>query len=217
MNPVKALQARSGWTPSCQMVSQKPAPQGYELFKVPVSSGKQGWLVFTYDKDIPVGYFISGHECQKLNGIVIDARICGDTVMRVEKLDDKYLVADIFLYNSNCVFACSSFKQRYDWSANLVKTFCGPQIVHKSDYDFKCVYHEVYTDTEGFREEIGEVVRVKQLSTPDCYEVVEGGYLSVPSMALSAHLRTLGEEFSLRCSKGEDDFWIILENIPCVK
>jgi hypothetical protein len=70
------------------MVSEKPAPQEPNLFKVPVSSGKQGWLIFTYETNIPVCYFFNGREYEKILGFVINEKICGDTILRVEKINN---------------------------------------------------------------------------------------------------------------------------------
>lgn len=162
---------------------------------------------------------MTGRECQRLNGIVVDERICGDTIFKVEKLDSKFLVSDIFIYNSNCVFMGSSFQQRYEWTKDLLRLFiASPEIVHKSNHKFTEISHcEVYTDTEGFRQEVGESVRIRKTAIPDCYEVTDGGYLSVPTLEMSTYLKSLGEEFVLRCSKGDEDFWTVLENNPCVK
>jgi len=48
------------------------------------------------------------------------------------------VVADIFMYNSNCVYACSTFEQRYEWLKDLMKTFMyhvpgTVRLIHKSD------------------------------------------------------------------------------------
>jgi len=62
-----------------------------------------------------VCYWISTQECKQVPCIA-DERICGDTFLRVEKVDDlNYIVSDIWMYNSNCVYACSTFEQRYNW------------------------------------------------------------------------------------------------------
>ena len=176
----------------------------------------------------PVCYWINSQESKKLPCIV-DERICGDTVLRVEKLSElEYVVADIWMYNSNCVFVCSTFEQRYNWLKTFLNEFTSYidgqtiELIHKSDLE-KGYYlkgYEEYPNEPGkygyFIEkgEDGERVDVIKLSTPDCYEIVGKGYLYVPDIKTSVYLRSKGESFTCRCVLHEEDFWRVLENIP---
>ena len=148
-----------------------------------------------------------------------DFRICNDTLLRVEKLNkNEFVVADIWLYNSNCIFACSTFQQRYDWLKEWLDMFVYHfpgmiKLIHKSDLIKPQVRgYETYTDDIGtkgyYRDDDGtQIVTIKKLSLPDCYEVEDGGYLRVPSLQLSKELRLLGDTFKLRCVKEEDGSW----------
>ena len=182
----------------------------------------------TYANNIPVCYWINTHECKKLT-VLADERICGDTVLRVEKLSElEYVVADIWMYNSNCVFVCSTFEQRYNWLKTFLNEFTSYidgqtiELIHKSDLE-KGYYlkgYEEYPNEPGkygyFIEkgEDGERLDVIKLSTPDCYEIVGKGYLYVPDLKTSVYLRSKGESFTCRCVLHEEDFWRVLENIP---
>jgi len=226
MSLVNQLQARYEWTPNYRLVFRKPVPTGLETVRVPQSTGIPGWLVFTYNNDIPVCFWITAHECRKIP-CIIDERICGDTFLKVEKIGPlDFLVADIWMYNSNCVFACSTFQQRYDWLATLLETCTShvrgtAKLIHKSNFKFDTIrgYEEYSNETIGksgyfIEKDNSEIVKVVQLSIPDCYEVSRGGYLKVPDLKTSFYLRSKGKEFECSCIRNEDDSWSVAENIP---
>jgi hypothetical protein len=181
--------------------------------------------VFTYENSIPVCVWITAQECRKLPCIV-DERICGDTFLKVEKLGDlDFAVSDIWMYNGNCVFACSTFQQRYEWLQKLLKTFTScidgvtVDLIHKSELDFtelKIRGNEIYTDEIGkhgfFEEDDGSrVMSVKKLAFPDCYEVEGGGHLKVPDLKTSQYLRQKGTHFKCKCVPHEDGSWVLIE------
>ena len=156
---------------------------------------------------------------------IVDERLCGDTFLRAEKISNfEFVIADIFMYNSNCVYACSTFEQRYVWLKQLMGRFMNhipgtARFIHKSDLTTqKLKGYEVHLDDVGkpgyFLEEDTNLVDVLKLPLPDCYEVVSGGYLRVPDLKTSEYLRSKGQKFRCRCSKNEDGSWTVLENIP---
>jgi hypothetical protein len=165
------------------------------------------------------------HECRKVQCIA-DERLFGDTFFRAEKLSNfEFVVADIFIYNSNCVYACSTFEQRYEWLKELMGKFIShipgtARLIHKSDLNpkQKLKGYEVHIDDVGkpgyFVEEDTNSVEVVKLSLPDCYEVSSGGYLRVPDLKTSEYLRSKGQKFKCRCSRNDDGSWTVLENIP---
>lgn len=163
--------------------------------------------------------WITSQECYLLP-FSCDERICNDTLLRVEKINSKtYVVSDIWLYNSNCIFSCSTFEQRYDWLKEWLTTFVYNipdvtiQLMHKSDLkNVRFRGYELYTDDIGsrgyFKEDVGSrLVTVKKMIHPDCYEVEDGNYLRVPTLQLSRELRMLGDSFTLRCIQEEDGSW----------
>lgn len=173
-------------------------------------------------------YWITSQECEQLPCIV-DERICGDTVLRVERLSDlEYVVADIWMYNSNCVYVCSTFQQRYEWLKKFLTKFTTYidgltiELIHKSDLEpgyFLKGYeeHPEEPGRNGYfidKADDGEIVTAVKLGLPDCYEIVGKGYLYVPDLKTSVYLRSKGETFKCKCFLYEEDFWQLIENIP---
>lgn len=189
------------------------------MFSVPQTTGQSGWLVLTYEKSMPVCFWATSRECTPIP-CCVDERLCGDTFIRCEKIRNDYIVSDIFIYNSNCVFACSTFEQRYEWLKELLRFFGDipgfPRLVHKSKLEkhHKIRGQEMYLDEIGssgyYVEDAGDMVKIKKHTIPDCY-IVEDSYLRVPDLKTSQYLRTLGEEFTLRCSKNDDGSWSLVQ------
>jgi hypothetical protein len=131
------------------------------------------------------------------------------------------------MYNSNCVFACSTFKQRYEWLSKLLSRFTTYiegvtiDLIHKSDLgDIPIRGYEEHTEETigkpGYFVEKDNTERftITRLSIPDCYEIIGKGYLRVPDMKTSVYLRSKGDSFECRCVKYDDKFWDVAENIP---
>lgn len=159
--------------------------------------------------------------------LIVDERVCGDTFIRVERLDaTSFVVADIWMYNSNCIFACSTFKQRYDWIAEWIPRFINHdsyndssiKLIHKSKINpknMKIKGYEVYCDeiaTTGYFEDIAssagaELVKFTRTAIPDCYETEDKEYLRVPDIKTSTLLRSKGQSFEYKCVYNEDGSW----------
>jgi hypothetical protein len=162
---------------------------------------------------------------------IVDERLCGDTFLKVEKIGKlDFVVSDIWMYNSNCVFACSTFKQRYDWLYQLLKRFTSYvegvtiDLIHKEDLgDIQLKgYEEHPLDVIGkpgyfVNKDDSELVDIISLSMPDCYEVKDKGFLRVPDLKTSQFLRSKGPSFRCRCTKFDDEFWDVAEKIPEVE
>lgn len=230
MNLASQLQLQYEWTSNYRLVFKKPVPQGLKTFRVPQSTGHPGWIVLTYEDVTPVCLWITGNEAKKIP-FICDERICGDTFLKVEQLDSQtFLVSDIWMYNSNCVFACSTFEQRYNWLKELLKTFTSHvdgvtiKLLHKSDYTGPIKgYEEHPADMPGKPgyymedESKSETLNVIRMNIPDCYEIPGKGYLRVPDIKTSIFLRSKGETFVCKCSRYDEEFWDVTENIPEVK
>lgn len=217
MNLENRLQTQYAWTSSFRTVYKKPAPQG---FKVPQTSGISGWIVLSYEKNVPVCTWISRQETVQLS-TVFDERFFGDTIFRVEKLNDVYIVSDVLFYNSNYIFATTTFKQRYEWLEKILNKFHShieglAKFVHKSNLP-KCSLkgYEIYNNIEGsfgfFVEQDKKLI--KKSDIPDVY-LIEDSYLRVPNLKTSVYLRSLGDEFELKCAQESDGSWSVQENIP---
>ena len=227
MSLEQQLQRRYEWTPNYRLVYKKPVPQGLRMFRVPQTTGVPGWIVLTYDKKVPVCLWITGGTCRKMPCIA-DERLCGDTFLKVERIGElDFVVSDIWMYNSNCVFACSTFRQRYEWLAKLLRTFTSCiegltiDLIHKSDLgDIPLKGYEDHNDEiigrPGFfvEKDDSELLTITRMNTPDCYEVESRGFLRVPNLKTSLYLRSRGEKFKCRCVKFDEEFWDVTENIP---
>ena len=188
---------------------------------MPQSHGIPGWIVLTYDETTPVCLFVTNRHAERLP-LIADERICGDTFFRVERLSKyEFLVADIWVYNSNCVFACSTFAQRYEWLKELLETFTyhvkgTVHLQHKSTYLETPKGYEAYTDeigAVGTYVEDGILCTVKRLPIPDCYDI-DGKYVRVPDLKTSVYLRSKGDIFTCKCTPHDDESWDVAENIP---
>ena len=159
---------------------------------------------------------------------IADERLFGDTIFRAERISQyEFVISDIFIYNSNCIFACSTFEQRYVWLSDLLKKFAHTstgiaQFIHKSNLDPKQKIrgYEDHTDKQGatgFFVELEDqtIFEITKLPIPDCYKVGDG-YLKVPDLKTSVYLRSKGDKFKCKCRKNEDGSWTLLENIPSI-
>jgi len=216
MNLVNRLQTLYGWTPSSRLVSRKPAPQEPN-FRVPQTTGIAGWIVLTYDNNVPVCLWITTRESCVLQ-VCLDERLFGDTIFRAEKVRNTYVISDVFAYNSTNIFVSTTFKQRYEWSRDLLKRFYRPglaELVHKADLiNPKIRGYEVYDLKEGTKgsfEELAETIVRTEI--PDVYTVKgKQGYVLVPDLKTSVFLRSLGPEFQLNCVEKDGAWSIIIPN-----
>ena len=228
MSLASRLQTLYDWTPSFRQVYKKPVPTELKTFRVPQTKGINGWLIFTYDNHVPTCLWLSSTESKKLPCIV-DERICGDTFLRVEKIGPlEFVVADIWMYNSNCVFATSTFEQRYNWLKKFLNTFTSHisgmvKLIHKSDIPVSNIRgyeeHPNEVGKPGYFVECdgSEMVHFAKMSLPDCYESVPfTGYLKVPDISSAFFLRSKGEEFDCKCVKTGES-WALVENIPMIE
>jgi hypothetical protein len=203
------------------MVSKKHALKEPNI-RVPQTIGISGWIVLYYEKNIPMCVWVTSKETKPLQ-ICIDERLCGDTIFSVEMISKtQYVIRDIFVYNSCCIFNVTTFKQRYEWSRQLCQKFIRSgliTLIHKSELpsDIKIKGYEEYDNKKGsIGHYIEDTQTILKTEIPDVY-IVEGkeGYVLVPDLKTSKYLRSLGNEFKLACIE-KDGNWLI-KDIPEVK
>lgn len=222
MNLVNRLQTHYGWTSSYRLVSKKPVPPGLETFQVPQTTGILGWIVLSHENNIPVCTWITARECYTIP-VCLDERLFSDTIFRAEKLGNTFILSDVWIYNGTCVFALTSFKQRYDWIQQMLARFHKTakglvRMMHKSEVtDMKLRGYEVYTHEEGahgcFIEQ--DLVTVLKTDLPDVFTVQNReGYLRIPNLATSQYMRSKVFPCSMKCIIRDDGSWDIAENIP---
>jgi hypothetical protein len=201
----------------------------HNSFVVPQTSGTPGWIVLTHDKNkIPVCMWITSRESLCIP-CCVDERICCDTIFRAEKIGPlSFVIADIWLYNSNCVAACSTFEQRYTWTRNLLSMFHTPiegtaKFIHKADLpkNTQLRGEEYYTSIVGShgtyvdQPVLGEEITILKTEIQDVYRIQnKDGYIRVPDLKTSVYLRSKGSQFIMRCIAHDSESWTIVENIP---
>ncbi len=163
--------------------------------------------------------WITSQECYSVP-CSVDERVCNDTFLRVERISKhEFVVADMWMYNSNCIFACSNFQQRYEWLKLWLKLFVFEtpatiKLLHKSEYKGAIRGYETYLEDIGksgfFEEGVGQKVTIVKLSIPDCYEIKGGGYLRVPDLKTSQMLRQKGAVFEAICQDNGDGSWSLV-------
>lgn len=228
MSLASRLQTLYDWTPNYRLVFRKPVPPELKTFRVPQTKGTSGWLILTYEKDVPTCLWVTNTESKKLP-CVVDERICGDTFFRAEKIGPlDFVISDIWMYNSNCIFATSTFEQRYNWLKTFLPTFTSHvsgtvRFIHKSDTVGMPIKgyeeHPLEVAKQGYFVECdgSELIHFVKMNLPDCYESVPfTGFLKVPDIATSFYLRSKGDEFDCKCTK-LGDAWSVAENIPMIE
>lgn len=199
--------------------------------RVPQTTGYLGWIVFTYENEKPVCLWITNERSEKIM-CSFDERIAGDTIIRAEKVSPlTFVVGDIWVYNSNCVFMCSTFSQRYEWLKTFLPSFIGhvegvtAKFIHKSESSqYKIRGYEDHPNEigkTGFysdKEDDSQRMQITRMNMPDCYEVGNTeGYLKVPDIKTSKYLRSKGQSFFCNCIKNDEDSWTLVENIPVLE
>ena len=188
MSLVNRLRTHYGWTCNFQLESKKPAHQGHN----------SGWIVLSHENNQPRCSWISKTECTQLP-IVLDERLFGDTIFKVERTSSNtYNILDVWMYNSSCIYAGTTFKQRSEWLDLVLKMFHNPIL------------------TKLTHSKPNKVIILKT-AIPDVYSIKgEEGYVQIPDLKTSKFMRSKGSEFKLNCEK-QGEYWIIQENIPDLK
>jgi len=228
MNLANRLQTLYDWTPNFRLVFKKPVPQGLKTFQVPQTNGVSGWLILTYENKVPTCLWVTNTDCKRV-ACIVDERICGDTFFRAEKISPfEFVISDIWIYNSNCVFAASTFEQRYKWLKTFLPMFTSHipgtiKFIHKSDItETNIKGHEEHPLDMGktgyfVERDNSKMVHFLKMSLPDCYESVPfSGFLKVPDIKTSFFLRSKGDDFDCKCIK-VGEFWKVVENIPIIE
>jgi hypothetical protein len=94
------------------------------------------------------------------------------------------------------------------------------KLLHRSEIEDRPVRgYEEHPEEAGkngyyVEKDKSESFTITKLAIPDCYEIVGKGYLRVPDLKTSVYLRSKGDTFTCRCSKYDDEYWDVQENIP---
>lgn len=103
-----------------------------EKHRVPQLNGLPGWLLLTQRPSSNEFVAISidekgGH--QEEIGLVMDERICCDTVFRTTRLSkDVFVINDLWAMNGTVVHLLANWKQRQEWITELLRLFHQPDL-----------------------------------------------------------------------------------------
>lgn len=100
-------------------------------FQVPQLSGTPGWIYLTHDKEGNAhAYFTDAKDRTDQLALVMDERVCCDTIFRVVRLAAKiYVVYDLFVLNGVKIHETLSFQQRQERISEILELFHQPDLV----------------------------------------------------------------------------------------
>jgi hypothetical protein len=100
--------------------------------QVPQISGNPGWIFLTHDQDgsAHASFMDSKGERPEKLALVMDERVCCDTIFRAVRLAPKqYVVYDLLVLNGSRVHDVLTFSQRQQRIAELLELFHHPDLV----------------------------------------------------------------------------------------
>jgi hypothetical protein len=101
-------------------------------FQVPQLSGVPGWIYLTHDKEGNAHAYFTDAKGERTDelALVMDERVCCDTIFRVVRLAPKiYVVYDLFVLNGVKVHETLSFQQRQERIETILELFHQPDLV----------------------------------------------------------------------------------------
>lgn len=109
---------------------RKGQPTSQTCKVVPQFNGLPGWLLLSHDDEgIPRAVWTDGKTEEKLK-IVMDERLCFDTIFRCVRLGPKQIVVcDVWTVNGELVHAVLGYEKRQDLIVRLLAEFHQPDLV----------------------------------------------------------------------------------------
>jgi hypothetical protein len=105
------------------------SPTAQQSLKVPQLSGLPGWLLLTRrpsSEAVALSIDDKGGHQEELT-IVMDERMCSDTIFRTIRLSkDVFVVCDVWAINGTIVHPLANWSQRQEWIAESLKLFHHP-------------------------------------------------------------------------------------------
>lgn len=112
------------WTPSVK----KGQPTSKTYYKIPQFNGTPGWILLSHNDDGQAeAVFVDTQDRVTTLPMVIDERMCCDTVLRATRLSPSvYVIPDIWVLNGKKVFDTDFFEDRQQTVTTLLETFHNP-------------------------------------------------------------------------------------------
>jgi hypothetical protein len=133
MSAFQRMRRLHPWKPH---VKKSPVEDRH-LLRLPQYMGIPGWILLSHEADgKPVAGFVDSRDTWTPLKIVMDERMCSDTVLRVVQLKpDVFLVYDLRTLNGVNLFEKLSYAERRARLRELLDAFHSPDLVALVDVD----------------------------------------------------------------------------------
>lgn len=114
------------WTPSVK----KGQPTSKTYCKIPQFNGTPGWILLSHNETGQAeAVFVDTQDRITNLPIILDERMCCDTVLRATRLSPTvYVIPDIWMLNGKKVFESDFFEDRQQMVTSLLETFHKPDL-----------------------------------------------------------------------------------------
>jgi hypothetical protein len=122
------------WTPH---VRKSPLVADRHLLRLPQFMGIPGWILLSHESDgRPIAGFVDSRDHWTPLQIVLDERMCSDTVLRAVQLKpDLFVVYDLRTLNGVTLFETLPYAARRDKLRQLLDLFHVPDLVALVDVE----------------------------------------------------------------------------------
>ncbi len=133
MSPFQRMRRLCPWKPHVKAGNVGDRHQQ----KAPQFAGMPGWLLLSHSEDgSPLALFVDKSDKATPVQIVVDERLCSDTVIRVTQIKpDVFVACDIRWLNGICVYEKLSYDARRALLASLLEAFHQPDLTAVLPYD----------------------------------------------------------------------------------
>lgn len=124
MSTFQRMRRVTPWKPQVRP-GRDPLPQ-----KTPQFAGSPGWILLSHnDKGTPEALFVTQNDTVTPLSIIVDDRLCSDTVLRVTRLSaNVFVVCDIRWLNGINIFETMTYKERHAKLGELLDAFHSPDL-----------------------------------------------------------------------------------------
>jgi len=117
------------WRPLARRSQGQPILQHFKT--VPQYNGIPGWVLLSHDDDGRArASFVDSHGRSEDLSVVMDERVCCDTVFRAIKVSPRVIILhDLWTLNGDTVWSRTDWDMRQTWIRDLLALFHSPDLV----------------------------------------------------------------------------------------